>query len=243
MSSPIQSSSTKTTVQGSVLAAKQNEGYNQKGTLGKDKRMWCERCKKLNHTKDMCWHIHGKPPYWKPRNKRKNNVYVAKSTIGATSQPFTAEHLEIIRKLMTSLLVTDVSITAPSSSTNPATLTSHKGIVSLLSYKDSHDTWIVDTGDSNHMTSSKIGFDNYQSCKKNVGIIVADGSMCTTTRRWDMKLNGLKLNSVLYVPNLLCNLFSVSKLTKDLNCSVTFLPFCCKFQDLSSKRTIGNAEV
>jgi len=136
---------------------------------------------------------------------------MVKSTTGATSQLFTAEQIKILGKLMISLSVTDVSITAPSSSTNPATLTSHKGIVSLLSYKDSHNTWIVDTCVSDHMTSSKIGFDNYQPCKKNVGITVADGSMCTATGKGDMELNGLKLNSVLHVPNLQCNLLSVSK--------------------------------
>ena len=34
----------------------------------------------------------------------------------------------------------------------------------------------------------------------------------------------------------------MSKLTKDLNCSVTFFPFCCKFQNLSSERMIRNVE-
>ena len=57
-----------------------------------------------------------------------------------------------------------------------------------------------------------------------------------------MALNGLKLNSVLHVPNLQCNLLSMSKLTMDLNYSVTFFPSCCKFQDLSSDKAIGNVE-
>ena len=53
--------------------------------------------------------------------------------------------------------------------------------------------------------------------------------------------DSLELNSVLYVPNLSCNLLSVRKLTKDLNCTAKFFPSCCEFQDLSSGRTIRKA--
>ena len=31
------------------------------------KRTYCEYCKKLGHTKDTCWALHGKPVDWKPR--------------------------------------------------------------------------------------------------------------------------------------------------------------------------------
>ena len=30
------------------------------------KRTYCEHCKKLGHTKDTCWTLHGKPADWKP---------------------------------------------------------------------------------------------------------------------------------------------------------------------------------
>ena len=53
--------------------------------------------------------------------------------------------------------------------------------------------------------------------------------------------DSLELNSVLYVPSLSCNLLSVRKLTKDLNCTAKFTPYCCEFQDLSSGRMIGKA--
>ena len=31
------------------------------------KRTYCEHCKKLGHTKDTCWILHGKVVDWKPR--------------------------------------------------------------------------------------------------------------------------------------------------------------------------------
>ena len=151
--------------------------------------------------------------------------------------------MEVLRKLLDSPRV--IKGSEPVSS-NPAALSTQRGkstsIFSLLSYKGSYDKWIVDSGASDHMTSFTIKFMNYKPCKESIGIVVANGSMCKAAGRGDMKSSGLKLNSVLYVPNLKCNLLSVSKITNDLNCSVTFFPSCCKIQDLTSGRTIGNAE-
>ena len=50
------------------------------------------------------------------------------------------------------------------------------------------------------------------------------------------------LNPILHVPNLSCNLLSISQLTKRSNCSAKFLPSHCVFQDLSSGKTIGSAK-
>ena len=55
--------------------------------------------------------------------------------------------------------------------------------------------------------------------------------------------NNLVLKSVLHVPNLSCNLLSISKLTSDCNCSVQFFDRHCVFQDLQSGRAIGNAKL
>ena len=51
----------------------------------------------------------------------------------------------------------------------------------------------------------------------------------------------LTLNLVLLVPNLTCNLLSISKLTKDLKCVTKFYSNYYEFQDLESGRMIGNA--
>ena len=54
--------------------------------------------------------------------------------------------------------------------------------------------------------------------------------------------NNLILHSVLFVPNLDCNLLSISKITKDNRCISKFSSSRCIFQDLDSGKTIGNAE-
>ena len=46
-------------------------------SLRQSKRTYCEHCKKLGHTKDTCWALHGKPPYWKPRHPIKAHSHQA----------------------------------------------------------------------------------------------------------------------------------------------------------------------
>ena len=48
-----------------------------------------------------------------------------------------------------------------------------------------------------------------------------------------------KLSKLLFVPNLSCNLVSVAKITKELNCTVTFFDDSCILQDRISKKPIG----
>lgn len=51
----------------------------------------------------------------------------------------------------------------------------------------------------------------------------------------------ITLNSILHVPKLPCNLLSISKITKDLNCLIQFSQDTCLFQDHLGK-TIGSAK-
>ena len=62
-------------------------------------------------------------------------------------------------------------------------------------------------------------------------------------RKWSIRISeSITLNPVLHVPNLSCNLLSISQLTKQFNCSGKFLPSHCVFQDLSSGKMIGSAK-
>ena len=71
-------------------------------------------------------------------------------------------------------------------------------------------------------------------------ITLANGSQTmakgiSTTRH----LPSLPLTSILYVPNSPFNLISISKLTCDLNCYITFTDISDTLQDRSTGRTIG----
>ena len=71
-----------------------------------------------------------------------------------------------------------------------------------------------------------------------------DGSNSKVAGTGSIQLTSeLLLTSVLHVPDLDCNLLSISKLTKDLNCVTKFYSNMCVFQDLDSGRTIGSADL
>lgn len=84
--------------------------------------------------------------------------------------------------------------------------------------------WIIDSGASNHMTHTSGYLHPCIPGASNRKIIIADDSLTTIT-------GTLVLENVLHVSKLYTNLILVTKLSKDLNCKVTFFPSHCDFQD------------
>ena len=95
--------------------------------------------------------------------------------------------------------------------------------------------WVIDFGASDHMTRDATIFHEYNQCNENYTVQIADGSLSKVEGTSLIRiLKDLTLNFVLHVPNLDCNLLSISKLTRDLNCVAKFFPNLCVFQDLDS---------
>ena len=104
--------------------------------------------------------------------------------------------------------------------------------------------WIVDTGASDHMTGDAAILQNYKPSNGHSSVHIADGSKSKIAGTGSIKLTkDLYLDSVLHVPNLDCNLLSISKLAHDLQCVTKFYPNSCVFQDLKSGKMIGSAEL
>ena len=93
------------------------------------------------------------------------------------------------------------------------------------------------------MTFHSSHFISYQPSSNEHHITITDGSHTSVTCYGKIKLNpSLNLQNVLYVPKLSTNLISIHKLTKDLNCVVTFFHSHCVFQDLVTGRMIEVAK-
>ncbi|GMI79954.1 hypothetical protein HRI_001664700 [Hibiscus trionum] len=105
-------------------------------------------------------------------------------------------------------------------------------------------TWIIDSGATDHMTGNKeLFFDLHTSSFKN-SIKIADGSHYKIQGKGSVFLTpDLLLKDVLFVPDLKCNLLSVSKLSKDFNCVLKFKGSDCVLQELDRKKTIGSASL
>ena len=94
------------------------------------------------------------------------------------------------------------------------------------------------------MTGDASIFHNYNPCDENFTVKIADGSLSKVAGTGSVIISkNLTLDAVLFVPNLDCNLLSISKLTRDHNCVTKFFPNMCEFQDLDSGRMIGNARM
>ncbi|PON35454.1 hypothetical protein PanWU01x14_336080 [Parasponia andersonii] len=103
-------------------------------------------------------------------------------------------------------------------------------------------TWVVVSGATNHMTQSSHRFVSYSPCPSNKKIATADGTLVTVAGRGDVVINqNFTLKNVLHVAKLSTNLVSIHKLTKDLNCVVTFSSILFKFMDQSTWTMIGLA--
>ncbi|KAH9722152.1 retrovirus-related pol polyprotein from transposon RE1 [Citrus sinensis] len=97
-------------------------------------------------------------------------------------------------------------------------------------------------GAIDHMTGSPSLFSAYKPCAGNQKIKIADGSLSAIAGKGSIIFSStLTLHNVLHVPNLSCNLLSISKLTLDLNCCANFFQNHCEFQDLTSGKMIGSA--
>ncbi|XP_052209404.1 uncharacterized protein LOC127812895 isoform X2 [Diospyros lotus] len=201
----------------SALAATKREEFSRD-------KPWCEHCNKPFHTKDTCWKLHGKPANWKPRGKREKERSAYTTSVAATPplekgmqlNLSTEQVLFLQRLLQDTHLGKETDNTATTATTFPV----QRGSAEIFQQFQSHR----------------------QPRDKELTVLLADGNTSAVMGEGDISIGGLKLKTVLYVPNLKCNLLSVSKLTQDMDCIVTFLPSHCIFQDRSSGKMIGSAE-
>lgn len=86
-------------------------------------------------------------------------------------------------------------------------------------------SWIVDTGATNHMTPSLALLHNVKPLTLALQVNLPTGATATVTHVKDLICdNSLQLLNVLHVPTFTHNLLSIQKLSVDNNCYVVFLP-------------------
>ena len=104
----------------------------------------------------------------------------------------------------------------------------------------SSSKWVIDFGATDHMTGNSSLFTTFQSHSSTSIVTLADGSTSCVLGSGIIHLTPLiTLTYVLSLPHFFFNLISVSKLTRTLNCSISFFHDYCLIQDLVTKRIIG----
>jgi hypothetical protein len=89
------------------------------------------------------------------------------------------------------------------------------------------------------MTGSSTSLSDYHSIDTPRSVTLTNGSLSQVVGSGTIHLSPDIELTVLHVPGFPFNLLSISKITKALNCSVSFYPSLCIFQDLKTRRMIG----
>ncbi|KAE8701309.1 hypothetical protein F3Y22_tig00110548pilonHSYRG00747 [Hibiscus syriacus] len=103
--------------------------------------------------------------------------------------------------------------------------------------------WYTDTGATSHMTNDVAALDNSVPYTGNQRVYVGNGTSmpisCVGSISSIVASHPLPLSDVLLVPNLTKNLLSISKLTRENNCSITFSSSGFTIQDLATRTVVG----
>ncbi|TYK26806.1 Beta-galactosidase [Cucumis melo var. makuwa] len=174
----------------------------------------------------MFMKLHGRPPRGnkssskEQQNLRRTDVRETASTsqpIGSTASQTSSPTLSVIAQ---------------------SGMSQSFGLISV----DGTNTWILDSGTTDHLTGFSEHFVTYTPCAGNEKIRIADGSLAPIAGKEQIVLfDCFSLQNVLHVPKLSYNLLSISKITRELHYKATFLPESVCFQDLNSGKTIGIA--
>lgn len=216
-------------------------------------------CKRTGHTKDKCFVLHGYPdwhrlhgqPKPKLRHVSKANVTKAMVTENSPSSSHSSQtdldsdelSDKQCQKLI-SMLQSKMKIYDDSSNQNASWIQAN--IVSQMagsvfqtnaivcinnaSMPTSDDSWIIDSGATNHITYNFSLLVNVTPLQSDLHL--PNGHTTCITHTGDIYLtNTIVLKHVLYVPTFKCNLISVTQFNVDNKCELFFTPTKCLMQD------------
>ncbi|CAH9134708.1 unnamed protein product, partial [Cuscuta epithymum] len=101
-------------------------------------------------------------------------------------------------------------------------------------------SWIINSGATEHITCSDRNLIDILTTPSESSVKIPNGESVPVHAIGSLYLpNGLYLRRVLYIPKFQCSLLSASRLTSDLNCTLTFFSDFCTLQDIPSRKLIG----
>ncbi|WVZ16874.1 hypothetical protein V8G54_009856 [Vigna mungo] len=227
-----------------------NQDHRNAKTTNNNNRKICTYCRKTGHTIDVCFKKHGYPPGYKFSDNKPgqiNNV----STVRDATQPneldpdhsstetikITPQQYQILAELFNKS-----ESNAPNVHINQvgtlSTNTSPGNIVSTL-HVHSDNTWLLDSGATDHICISLKIFSFYQKITP-ISITLPNGKILQAHYKGTVRFHSkFHLSNVLYIPDFSFNLISVSQLIANINCTLIFSPSGCIMQDTQSQEKIG----
>ncbi|XP_027768295.1 uncharacterized protein LOC107002678 isoform X2 [Solanum pennellii] len=246
-----------------AMSVNRGSNHNQEGQNHKGRR--CEYCQYTGHTKENCYKLIGYPADWKHRKKSgfnnsrsspmhpssgrhgynhsgeannisKDNYGEASSSHHEVNNAFVARGHAFIDgeyKQIMDMLGKD---------NKDMKQVNMKGMANCFSTNVASHCWIVDSSVSHHITTNEHLLKNSKcttsSLQDKVNLPTGDKAFISHIGETCF-LNNEVIKDVLCVSEFKFNLLSVSQLTRELSCFVSFYPKFCIFQDLYSGRVKG----
>nr|KYP61688.1 hypothetical protein KK1_016196 [Cajanus cajan] len=222
----------------------------------------CTHCGRNGHTIDVCYRKHGFPPGYKsPTSKTSivNNTVTGECKASDLDQQqaipnqdyrFTPQQYQILMGL--------IQHSTNSSSASPSSHINHVGSVSSCSTQPSPSpstffstsvstynltSWVIDSGATDHISSSFSHFFSYRSINPIVVKLPTSQQVLATHSSLVKFTDTFYLFDVLFIPDFKFNLISISKLVSSLDVQLTFCSTSCIIQDLKTKEKIGTVDV
>ncbi|KAD3642198.1 hypothetical protein E3N88_31422 [Mikania micrantha] len=185
----------------------------------------CTFCGRDGHKKEGCFKVIGYPEWWPGKVKKENNKPRAAMAI-TTPCPIpglSADQYQTFLKLFVGK--------------NGHEDTPH--VANIAGREDSDEEWVVDSGATEHITYQRI-LNNLHTSSYETPVTIPNGESIPIKGKGDPLLKtGINVKGVLFIPDFKCNLLSVRKLTKDLQCAITFFPDIFMMQGLRTGDLIG----
>ncbi|KAJ0800174.1 putative RNA-directed DNA polymerase [Helianthus annuus] len=110
----------------------------------------------------------------------------------------------------------------------------------MASKTDEEGEWIIDSGCTEYITHLQNILINEKAAPFEGPVLIPNGESIPVKGKGEYVLpGGAKVKNVLYIPDFKCNLLSVSRLSRDLQCVVSFFPDFCVMQGLQRRNLIG----
>ncbi|XP_019248441.1 PREDICTED: uncharacterized protein LOC109227698 [Nicotiana attenuata] len=225
-------------------------------------RLICDYCKRPGHSKDRCYKLHGYPQNFSaqnpgprqfsnsrnydqgPRYNNNKGKRVVANVQGITDEITTGEEAE--NKAQDD--GKNVSLTQEQYgqliSMIVCTSSIDFGKLACKCFESKADTWILDSGASNHMTFDKSLLSNVQILPYPLLVVLPNGYKVKVSEIGDVVLTSkIVLQKVLFIPSFKFNLVSVYWLTKHLRGMASFTDNACLLQAPSVKRPLEIGKV
>ncbi|KAL1219887.1 Retrovirus-related Pol polyprotein from transposon TNT 1-94 [Cardamine amara subsp. amara] len=216
------------------------------GSRNEDKsKLFCSNCKKTGHTAETCFQLVGFPDWWGERS-RQSNRGGGRGTgrgRGAVARANTA----VVQSEGESSAEAEksgfVGLSNEQWKTLIKVLEEKQGTTPRLSGKNLHLDWVLDSGASNHMT----GYEDLLCYSKYIlpcTIGLPNGEKIIARKKGTVVFDeDFELKNVLFVPDLKCNLISVSQLIADSDLVMQIANKGCVIHDRIRRNLTGAGEL